>query len=71
MRARAEPWQRMAWQFADMQDRLLREERRARRHRRTQIACAVVAGLLIGAILHSTPAKIAATVHQAQERESW
>jgi hypothetical protein len=61
----------MAWQFADMQDRLLREERRARRHRRAQIACAVVAGLLIGAILHSTPAKNAATVHQAEERESW
>jgi hypothetical protein len=61
----------MAWQFADMQDRLLREERRARRHRRAQIACAVIAGLLIGAILHSTPAKIAATVLAARAQGGW
>jgi hypothetical protein len=70
MTARA-GWERMAMQFADMHDRILREERRARRHRRAQIACAVVAGLLIGAVLYSAPAKIAATVHQAEERAAW
>lgn len=65
------PLRNLSWQAADMAYRIARHQRRQRRRRAARFATALIVALVAAVVLHAAPAKIAATVHQAEERAAW